>query len=291
MLSKDVFKAVKRLELVARRAVNDQLAGQYQSVFKGRGMDFVDVREYQAGDDIRIIDWNVSARMDALHVKQFVEERELTAILVVDLSASQSFGTVRRLKREIAAEIAALLAFAAIKNNDRVGFLGFTDVIEKYIPAKKGRKHVLRVITEILQASGRSQRTDISQALEYLARVQKKKAVVFLISDFLDDGYDRALGIASRRHEIVPIVIRDPMEGQLPSMGLAYLQDPETGASILIDTSDRAVRDAYLSAVEGMSQRREKSFRKLGLDTLELKGGEDYVRPLVSYFQRQQRRV
>lgn len=290
MLSKKLIKAVKRLEIVARRAVNDELAGQYHSVFKGRGMDFLDVREYQPGDDIRFIDWNVSARMNDLYVKRFVEERELTVFLMADTSGSQAFGTESMRKREAAAELGALLAFTAISNNDRVGLMNFTDEVETFIPPKKGRKHVLRVITEILDAEPRGRGTDLSGALDYLARISHKRAVVFIISDFLDSGYERRLHIANRRHEIVPIVMVDPMEEKLPNMGIVPLEDPESGEIRLFDTSRRSVREAFAEAAAQQRRQRETLFRKLRMDFVTVQTERDHIEPLVRYFRERARR-
>ncbi len=291
MLPKELIKAVKHLEIVARRAVNDQLAGQYQSVFKGRGIDFADVREYQPGDDIRVIDWNVSARMDDLFVKQFVEERELTVFLLVDASASLGFGTMGKRKRETAAELAALLAFSAIKNNDRVGLLTFTDQIESFMPPKKGRKHVLRVITEVLHLHAQGNKTDIAGALEYLSRVTRKKAVVFLVSDFMDDEYERALDIANRRHELIPLVVSDPMEEKLPNLGLVHFEDPETGEMVVVDTAHAEVRETFDRAMQARRTARDRMFRRLRIEPIHVRTGSSYVEPLVNYFQSRKRRA
>lgn len=291
MLPKELIQAVKHLELIARRAVNDQLAGQYQSVFKGRGMDFVDVREYQPGDDIRVIDWNVSARTDALHIKQFVEERELTVFLLVDASGSQLFGTRNKRKQETAAELAALIAFSAIKNNDRVGLITFTDRIETFLSPKKGRKHVLRVISEILEQRVSSKGTDVALALEHLMRIMRKKAVVFVISDFQSPEIEKALTIAKRRHEIVPVVITDPMEEELPNMGLLRIEDPETDRSVLIDTTSKKVREAYARAALEQKERRERTFRKLKMDFVNVRLDEDHIAPLIKYFKQRARRA
>ncbi len=291
MLPKELIQAVKRLEIATRRAVNDQLAGEYHSVFKGRGMDFSEVREYQPGDDIRVIDWNVSARMDGLFVKQFVEERELTVFLLVDASGSQSFGSRDKLKLTTAAEIAALLAFTAVKNNDRVGLATFTDQVETFIPPKKGRKHVLRVITEILNTNPKGQQTRMKEALEFLSKVNRKRAVVFLVSDFLDDGFERTLNIVNRRHEIIPVVIADPMEEILPNMGLVPFEDPETGEVVLVDTADPRVREAFDRAANDRKRAREKMFRRLRIDPIQIQTGSNYVEPLVAYFRRRSKRV
>ncbi|MBA2662404.1 MAG: DUF58 domain-containing protein [Bradymonadaceae bacterium] len=290
MLPKELIKAVKHLEIVARRAVNDQLAGQYHSVFKGRGMDFLDVREYQPGDDIRVIDWNVSARTSELHVKRYVEERELSVFLIVDCSGSQSFGTHHRRKRETAAELAALIAFSAIKNNDRVGLLSFTDAIETFIPPKKGRKHVMRVITEIMRGNATSAGTDIPAALEYLARVTKKRTVAFMISDFMDTGFEKSLKVANRRHELIPIVIIDPMEERLPDMGLVNFEDPESAEIVTIDTSNAALRESYASSMAQRHSERERMFRKLKLDSVTIRTDQSHIDPLVHYFRQRAKR-
>jgi uncharacterized protein (DUF58 family) len=291
MLPKEIASAVKRLEIIARRAVNDQLAGQYQSVFKGRGMDFVDVREYQPGDDIRVIDWNVSARMDSLFVKQFVEERELTVFLLVDASGSQLFGTQNQRKREAAAELAALIAFSAIKNNDRVGLITFTDEVETFIPPKKGRKHVLRVITQILGQEVEARGTDLDVALEHLSRITRKKAVVFLISDFLDAGFEKALDIANRRHELIPVVVTDPLEEKVPNVGLVHLEDPETGRTVTVDTTSKRVRNAFERAAAAQRERREQIFRRLKIDFVNVRTDEDHIAPLIKYFRSRTRRA
>ncbi len=291
MLPKELIKAVKLLEIAARRAVNDQLAGQYQSVFKGRGMDFSEVREYQPGDDIRVIDWNVSARMEGLFVKQFVEERELTVFLLVDASGSQSFGTQDKLKLQTAAELAALLALSAVKNNDRVGLITYTDEIEQFIPPKKGRKHVLRVITEILSTNPKGHQTKTKEALEFLFRINRKKAVVFVISDFLDEGFEHTLSVVNRRHEIIPLVISDPMEENLPNMGLVPFEDPETGEVLMVDTSNAAVRQAYDRAAGELRRKRDRMFRRLKIEPIPIRTGESYVEPLVKYFQQRKRRA
>ncbi len=291
MLPKEIIKAVKHLEIIARRAVNDQLAGQYQSVFKGRGMDFVDVRAYQPGDDIRVIDWNVSARMDDLYIKQFVEERELTVFLLVDASGSQLFGTQSKRKQECAAELAALIAFSAISNNDRVGLISFTEEVETFVPPKKGRKHVLRVITEILEQSATGRGTDIAGALEFLSKITRKKAVVFLISDFQDAGYEKALNIASRRHELVPIFLVDPMEEKLPNMGIVEMEDPESGELLTVDTTSARVRQAFEEAAASQREERLKAFRRRKIDHVMVRTEEDYIAPLIKYFRLRAKRA
>jgi uncharacterized protein (DUF58 family) len=290
VIPKELIKKVRRLEIVTRRRVNDQLAGAYHSVFKGRGMDFEEVRTYQAGDDPRSIDWNVSARMNGLYVKRFKEERELTVLLLVDASASLGFGSVGQRKRMVAAELGAVLALSAIANNDRVGLLVFTDQIELFVPPKRGRKHVLRVIVEILNYRGRAAGTDIRGALDYASRVTKRRAVVFLISDFFDAGFEHSLNVAARRHDLVPIVLSDPMEAELPDMGLAYLQDPETGELRVIDTASRRVREWYRERAEGQARARDKTFRKLKMDVVRVQTNRSYIEPLATFFRKRAHR-
>ena len=291
MLRKELLKAVKHLEIIARRVVNETLAGEYESVFKGRGMDFTGVREYQPGDDIRVIDWNVSARMNELFVKQYVEERELTVFLAVDMSGSQTFGTQNRRKQETAAELAALLAFSAIENNDRVGLMMFTDEVESVIPPQKGRKHVLRVISEILDYSPDRRGTDIPGALEHLARITNKRSVVFLISDFLETDFERSLNVVHQRHEITPIVLSDPLEKELPKMGVVFYEDPETGEVIEVDTLSKNVRDQYRSARARQRDDRDEIFRKHDIDSLEISTDENHIEPLIEYFRRRAKRA
>lgn len=291
MLPRELIRAVKRLEITARRAVNDQLAGQYHSVFKGRGMDFSEVREYQPGDDVRAIDWNVSARMDTLFVKQFVEERELTVFVVVDASGSQSFGSREKIKLQTAAELAALLAFSAIKNNDRIGLITYTDHVETFIAPKKGRKHVLRVITEILQTQPHGRMTNTRDALEFLSRVTNKRAVVFVISDFMDSGFERTMQTVNRRHEVIPVVVTDPMEESLPDIGLVTFEDPETGEWVRVDTSNPTVRQAYDRASADARRNREKLFRRMRVEPISVQTGSNYVEPLVEYFKRRAKRA
>jgi uncharacterized protein (DUF58 family) len=291
MLTRELIKKIRKIEITTNRTVNDVLAGQYHSVFKGRGMVFDEVRPYQPGDDIRVIDWNVTARMNDLYVKQFIEERELTVMLLVDASGSQAFGTRARFKAELAAELSALLAFSAIKNNDRVGLAIFTDRVERFVPPKKGAKHVLRVISEVLAFRPSGRGTDIAAGLEFLSRVTKRKTVAFLISDFMTTGYERALKVANRRHDLVPLVVRDPMEAELPDLGLASFQDAETGEVVLFDTGSRRARRAYAEHVEQTWQEQRKQFKRLKIDSIELSTEGDYVRPLLTFFKRRAARV
>jgi len=291
LLPREMIRKIRRIEIRTRRLVNESLAGEYHSVFRGRGMEFSDVREYQAGDDIRTIDWNVTSRMGHPYVKKFVEERELTVALVVDASASRDFGSAGRMKGEMAAEVSALLAYSAIQNNDRVGLLQFTDRIEKYVPPKKGRTHVLRVIRELLYASPVSKGTDIGATLDYAMRVFRKKSVMFLISDFMASGYERALKRAIRRHDLIAIVISDPREEALPRVGLLEIEDAETGRTMVIDTSDPDLQKMFRErAIEGRSQRR-RLFKKLGIDFIELGTDKPYDLPLVRFFEARARRA
>src|SRR5688572_26309218 len=242
MIPRELLKKIRKIEIYTSKLVNDRLAGQYQSVFKGRGMAFSEVRQYLPGDDVRLIDWNVSARMNEPYVKLFVEEREMTVMLLIDMSASGLFGSGLQSKREVAAEVAALVAFSAIKNNDRVGLIIFTDKVELFVPPKKGKKHVLRVITEILTFEPGSARTDLRVALDYLGKIARRRSVAFLVSDFLVDGWYHPLRIAANKHDLVPVVIGDPMEEKLPKLGLVCFEDLETGTVHEFDASGPEAR-------------------------------------------------
>jgi uncharacterized protein (DUF58 family) len=290
MLPRELIKKIRKIEIYTSRLVNDQLAGAYHSVFKGRGMAFSEVREYQPGDDVRLIDWNVTARMSDAYVKLFVEEREMTVMLLVDMSGSGRFGTRRQRKQELAAEMAALLAFSAIKNNDRVGLIVFTDRIEKFIPPKKGKKHVLRVIEEILTFEPTSRHTDLRVGLEFLGRVARRQAIAFLISDFVAEGYERALKIANRRHDLVPVVVSDPLEEGLPALGLVYLEDAESGELVVFDSSGPEARE-YQRLVRRARDEREALFRKLKIDFINARTDQAYLPALVSFFQARWRRL
>jgi len=284
VLPRELIRKLKKLEIVTRRLVNQQLAGQYHSVFKGRGMDFDEVRLYQPGDDVRRIDWNVSARTGDVYVKRFVEERELTVFLLVDASASLGFGSLAQRKRETAAELAALLAFSAIKNNDRVGLIIFTEEVELFIPPKKGRKHVMRIISELLRYDPEGQGTDLGEALDFLGRITRRKSVSFILSDFIAQGYERALKAMSRRHDIIPVVIIDPLEEELPDIGVAYLEDPETKKLVAVDTSSRRVRKRYRERALELKRRRDSAFRRIKLDTITVYTHRSYLEPLINYF-------
>lgn len=290
MITREIVKKLRKIEIHTARLANDQLAGSYHSVFKGRGMAFSEVRQYQPGDDVRFIDWNVSARMNDTYVKVFTEEREMTVMLLVDLSASELFGSVAQSKQETAAEVAALLAFSAIKNNDRVGLILFTDRIERFVPPKKGKGHVMRVVTEILSAKPSHKGTDVRAALELLGHVQKRKCVAFLISDFIASGYEHALRVASARHDLIALQITDPREETLPDVGLLLAQDLETGEIVEVDTSSKRVREAYAVRVARKRGEREQLFRKLDLDHLTIYTHKPYVRPIAELFRLRQRR-
>jgi uncharacterized protein (DUF58 family) len=284
VIPKELIKRIRKLEIVTRKAVTDALAGQYHSVFKGRGMAFSEVRQYQPGDEIRIIDWNVTARMNDAYVKVFTEERELTVMLAVDVSASKDFGSTGRSKAEISAEVAAQLAFSAIANNDRVGLVLFSDRIEKVIAPKKGRKHVMRVVTEILACKPKGKGTRLSLGLDSLSRLARKRAVAFLISDFIADDYERSLRLAARRHDLVPVVVTDPLEEHFPDVGLVLMTDPETGEEALVDTHDISVRSAFARARQKQRDARQALFNKLELASVELNAGSDYTHALTRFF-------
>ena len=285
MIPKEILKQVNRIELQTRNVVNNLFAGEYHSVFKGQGMEFAEVREYQAGDEVRSIDWNVTARVGRPFIKVFDEERELTVVLVVDASASGAFGSGQRMKGEAGVEISALLAFAAIKNNDRVGLLIFTEDIEVFIPPKKGRKHVLRVIRELLYFRPRGTGTSIAGALEYLNRLINRRSVFFLISDFLDRDYARALKLVRRRHDLICVSLVDPRERQLPNIGFVSLQDAETGEQLLVDTGSPQIRQKFAERQLKLENARASLFRRLRIDEVKVDVSQSYVEPLVQFFQ------
>lgn len=283
---RELLKKVLRIEIRTNRMVNDILAGEYHSVFKGQGMEFQEVREYQAGDDVRSIDWNVTARMGHPFVKRFVEERELTVMLLVDASSSGDFGTATQMKREVAVEICALLAFSAIKNNDRVGLIIFTDDVELYVPPKKGKKHVLRLIRELLAFRPTHGRTDIGGALDFLNRVSRRNSVVFVVSDFLGGDFESALKVANRKHDVVTLTIVDPREVSLPRLGLIEFEDAETGETILLDTSSLASARGFSREAEKELSALRSLFTRLGVDNVEIMTDRPYIHPLVRFFQK-----
>lgn len=286
MLSTELIRKIRKIEIHTRRLVNESFAGQYLASFKGRGIEFDEVREYQPGDDIRTIDWNVTARMGHPYVKIHVEERELTVILLVDASASGSFGTVNQMKGELAVELCAVLAFSAIRNNDKIGLMTFTDDVEKYIPPKKGRNHILRVIRELLYFKPERTGTNIQAALDYLNKVMKRKAVVFLVSDFIAGNYEQALRVTRRKHDVIPITITDPREVELPSVGLLELEDAETGERIMIDTFDSEVRKVYSALAYQGQKARERLFRSMKLDAIDIRTDRPYMQTLISFFRK-----
>jgi uncharacterized protein (DUF58 family) len=305
MIARELIRKIRKIEIYTSRLVNDQLAGQYHSVFKGRGMAFAEVRQYQPGDDIRLIDWNVTARMNDVFVKLFTEEREMTVMLLVDMSASNLFGSQEHKKRELAAEVAAIFAFSAIKNNDRVGLIIFTDQVEKFVPPKKGKKHVLRVITEILSYQPASRRTDLAVGLEFLGRVTKRRCVAFLLSDFIEPQppaellkerptgsarLEHAFKVMSGKHDLIPVTITDPLERELPPLGLLNVVDFETGEQIAFDTSGPEAR-VYNTFMRRSREARNALFRRLKMDFMELSTDEPYVAKLVDFFRTRQKRL
>ncbi|MEK7250004.1 MAG: DUF58 domain-containing protein [Bacteroidota bacterium] len=291
MDTRDLLKKVRQIELKTRGLVNQVFSGEYHSVFKGRGMEFSEVREYQFGDDIRLIDWNVSARFNHPFVKVFEEERELTVMLLVDFSRSGSFGSGNQLKNEIAAEICAVLSFSAIKNNDKVGLILFTDSIEKFVPPKKGRAHILRIIRELISFEPAGTGTDIKQALEYFNRVNKKRTIAFLISDFIDEGYDQILRIVSKKHDVIAIEISDPREEQLPNIGLLKMRDAETNQERWIDSSDPNTRKRFEQFWIERKAVRKQLFTRSRVDAIPIRIDRPYIKPIVDFFKLRERRL
>ena len=291
MIPAEILKKVRRIELRTRHLVDTVFSGEYHSVFKGQGMAFAEVREYQLGDDIRSIDWNVTARMGHPFVKVYDEERELTVMLMVDASASGDFGTVSQMKGEIGVEICALLAFSAIQNNDRVGLIVFTDDVEVFIPPKKGRMHVLRVIRELLYFRPSRRGTDIGAALDYLNRINKRKSVVFLVSDFLASGYEAALRVSGKRHDLIAVVLQDPRERELPDVGLVELEDAETGREMLVDTSDQEFRYLFRQLNDRAEERRDQVFRSVGIDRVDIHTGSTYVDALMRFSRKRAQQI
>jgi len=288
---REVIRRVRRLEIRTRRLVDQSLAGSYHSIYRGRGMEFAGVREYIEGDDIRTIDWNVSARMGHPFVKKFTEERELTVVLMVDVSGSTRFGTAPSTKMQISSEIAALLAFSAIRNNDQVGLLLFTDRVEGFLRPRKGREHGLRVLRDLLAVAPRGRGTDLAGALGYLRRVVTKRAVVFLISDFQDRGYEPTLRVVVQKYDLVAIAIHDERETTLPDVGLVAVEDPETGERGVVDAGSRAVRRSYEEFAHRRHEALRTSARHAGVDLLELSTGESYEMPMVRFFRERARRA
>ncbi len=291
MLPKDVTKKIRRIQITTSRLVTDFLSGQYESVFKGRGIEFDEVREYQPGDEIRSIDWNVTARMGHPYVKKHIEERQLTVMILLDASGSSYFGTAKCMKSELAAEISAVLAFAAIQNNDRVGLIIFTDRIEKFIPPRKGLQHVLRVIREALYFKPKGSGTDIEGALRYLDSVTTRRAVTFIISDFFAKDFKKPLSIANKKHDCIGITIMDPRELGLSDAGLVELADAEKGSIFLIDTANTKLREMYLSKAHRMREERSHLFGSIDVDHIELRTDKPYIKELIKFFRMRERRL
>jgi len=294
VIPKEVLKKVRQIEIRTNREVTDVLGGQYHSVFKGHGMEFEEVREYLPGDEVRSIDWNVTARFGHPYIKKFKEERELTVMLIVDVSASGQFGSVRQTKNELAAELAAVLAFSAIRNNDKVGLIMFTDQIEKYVPPKKGRHHVLRVIREILAFQPKGRGTNLKAALDYLNHVQSRRAVTFVLSDFQlpdEETVRKKLRVASKRHDVVALSLHDPREEELPAVGLVELRDAETDERALVDTFDRNVREQFATKSRLRLEALRRMLRSASVDHVEIRCEMDYMLPLIKFFKMRERRI
>ncbi|MCX6020846.1 MAG: DUF58 domain-containing protein [Chloroflexi bacterium] len=285
----EVLRNIRRIEIRVRRLVNTVFLGEYHTVFKGRGIEFAEVREYDPADDSRQIDWNVTARMGAPYVKKYQEERELSVFLVVDISGSGAFGSVR-VKQEVAAEVCAVLAFAAIRNDDKVGLLTFTDAVETFLPPRKGRENVLRVVRELLAERSGDGKTDIGAALRYLGHLVKRRCVVFLVSDFQAEGYESALRVLARRHDVVAVTITDPRELTLPPVGLVALQDAETGEEVLVDAASPQVRRSFAEQAAARVEARTRLFRSVGVDHIDISTGRSYVQPLITFFKMRERR-
>ncbi len=290
MLTREILKQVRQIEIKTRGIVNEVFSGEYHSVFKGRGMEFSEVREYMVGDEIRSIDWNVSARMGHPYVKVFEEERELTVMLLVDMSGSLVFGTVEKTKQRIAAELSAILAFSAMKNNDKVGLILFTDRIEKFVPPRKGRSHVLRIIRDVLSFEPQGNTTNLKSALEYFNHTIKKKSIAFLISDFIDEGYDKILRIVGRKHDLIGLILKDPREENLPRAGLIKFRDAETGEIRYIDSGNKHVQEYFNNYIKQREEQRRALFISARLDVIRINSGESYIKPLVDFFKLRERR-
>jgi uncharacterized protein (DUF58 family) len=291
MLPREVIRQIRRLQLKARRAVEDLLGGEYHSVFKGTGIAFEEVREYQPGDDVRAIDWNVTARMGHPFVKRFIEERELTVMLLIDCSGSHQFGTQLQQKREVIAELAAVLAFSAISNNDKVGLIAFTDRVERFVPPRKGTRHVLRLIRDVLFFQPVHRGTCLREALDYLNRILHRRTIVFLLSDFLDRGFERPLKRTGRRHDLIAVRITDLREEELPAVGLLELEDAETGERLLVDTASRPVREAYAQAARRRRLALRQLTRSAGIDLIEVTTDGSHLDALIRFFRIRERRL
>lgn len=290
METSELIKKVRKIEIRTKGLVNQIFSGEYHSVFKGRGMAFSEVREYQFGDDIRTIDWNVSARFNHPYVKVYEEERELTVMLLVDVSGSSEFGTVNQMKKDVAAELCAVLAFSALQNNDKVGVIFFSDIIEKFIPPKKGRTHTLRIVRELLDFQPIHRKTNLTEGLRYLTSAIKKRSIAFLISDFLDEGYDDALKIAARKHDLIGVRLFDLRESELTKVGLMRVIDAETDEAVWVDTSDRRVMDRYARWWKDRQEQRTKLLRRCGVDGIDIRIDQSYINPLMNFFRAREKR-
>jgi uncharacterized protein (DUF58 family) len=291
MIPKEILRKIRQIEIRTSHIVNTAVAGQYYSAFKGRGMEFEEVRSYEIGDDVRAINWNVSARYGRPFVKLFREERELTVMLLVDLSRSHQFGTRHQLKRELAAEVCATLAFSAIRNNDKIGMISFTTQVERYVPPKKGTRHVLRLIRDLLFFEPQGSGTDLAVAFEHLNHVTRRRCVVFLASDFQASGYEWPMRVARRRHDLIPITITDPREVELPDVGLIELTDAETGDTVLVDTSNRRLRQRYQANAIVKANERARAFRRCNIDSIDVTTGESFIGPLNRFFRARKARL
>ena len=289
-LPPELIRKIRDIQVKTNHLVNHMMAGEYLSAFKGRGMEFREVREYQPGDDIRLIDWNVTARMGRPFIKQFQEEREQTVLLLVDVSSSGQFGSVEKFKNEISAEIASILAFSAVKNKDKVGLIIFSEKIEHFIPPNKGRAHIWNVIRTILNFSPEGRRTDLNLPLKYLLNIQKRKCVVFLISDFQAQDYEQSLRLARQKHDLIALAVTDPRELELPQIGLVHLEDSETGETVLIDTNDSEMIQQFSATKEKELRDRKKLFRSLGVDTIEIRTDQSLVTPIIEYFKMREKK-
>jgi len=289
--AKEIFKKVRKIEIKTRGLSNQIFAGQYHSSFKGRGMAFSEVREYQYGDDVRNIDWNVTARFNKPFIKIFEEEREMTVMLLIDVSASHEFGTIQSFKKDVITEISAVLSFSAIKNNDKVGVIFFSDKIEKFIPPKKGSTHILRIIRELVDFKAESKGTNIGEALKFLTNAIKKRCTAFVLSDFRSPSFIDALKIANNKHDLMAVRVSDKRENQMPNVGLIQLKDAETGEMKWIDTSSNAVRRYYAEAAEKLERKTKENFKKSGVDMAEVNTGQDYVKPLIAMFKKREARA
>ena len=290
MSTSSLLKKVRKIEIKTRGLSNHIFAGEYNTAFKGKGMAFSEVREYQSGDDVRSIDWNVTARYNSPYIKVFEEEREMTVMLLVDVSGSGNFGTKQQFKREIATELSAVLAFSAIKNNDKVGVIFFSDIIEEFIPPKKGKSHILRIIRQILSFKPQNKKTNISQAIEYFNNVMKKRCICFILSDYISSSFEKPLRIASNKHDVVALKVSDKREKTIPNIGIVPFKDSETEKVILLDTSSKLVRERFQKKQKEKQSEIEKLFPRCGVDLININTGEDYVKPLINFFKNRDRR-